>query len=183
MDIVTLIQEKKYLGREFLTWLWFQSDMNLGEITLEDATKFEIWLDNRVILEPDDEESGEKVICHGEHSEMYEARQALGQGKKITQARFKLSLNDQDWSFTLDDIWLNFKTCKTPKVMLDKGEDPEGLFFEKTFLIQEAVRLVEQLFFHFLKLRLSPEWQDTHLAAIKKWVHQPIPDKPEPERS
>ena len=170
MDMVSLVQEKRFLGREFLTWLWFQSDSHLGVITPEGSQTVEIWIDNKITLESDDQENVEKVICHGENSEMLEAREALSQGKKVTQASFKLCMNDTEWHFTLDDCWLNFRGCKTPKVMLDKKEDPDGLFFEKAFLLQEVVRIVEQLFFQFVKIRISPEWMTEHLPAIQNWI-------------
>ncbi len=54
--------------------------------------------------------------------------------------------------------------------MLDKKEDPDGLFFEKAFLLQEVVRIVEQLFFQFVKIRISPEWMTEHLPAIRNWI-------------
>ncbi|MEW5803247.1 MAG: hypothetical protein AB1847_14210 [bacterium] len=170
MDMVRLVQEKKFLGREFLTWLWFQSDSHLGVITPEGSQPVELWIDNKITLESEDQENVEKVICHGENSEMLEAREALSQGKKVTQASFKLSMNDAEWHFTLDDCWLNFRACKTPKVMLDKKEDPDGLFFEKAFLLQEVIRVVEQLFNQFMKIRISPEWMTEHLPAIQHWI-------------
>lgn len=170
MDMVSLVQDKKFLGREFLSWLWFQSDSNLGTVALDDSQNVEIWIDNKITLESEDQENVERVICHGENSEMLEAREALSQGKKVSQARFKLSLNEAEWYFTLDDCWLNFRTCKTPKVMLDKKEDPEGLFFEKTLLLQEVVRIIEQLFSQFIKIRISPEWTTKHLPAIRNWI-------------
>ncbi len=56
--------------------------------------------------------------------------------------------------------------------MLDKKEDPEGLFYEKTFLLQEAVRVVEQLFSQFIKIRISPQWAKNELPALQKWVQK-----------
>ena len=172
MDILSLIHNKKFFGREFLTWLWFQSDCKSGMIALDESQTVEIWVDNKIILESADEETLEKVICQGDSSEMLEARQALKQGKKVSQASFRLYIKDDEWRFTLDDCRLNFRTCKTPKIMLDKKEDPEGLFYEKTFLIQEAVRVVEQLFIQFIKIRISPQWTKNELPALQKWVQK-----------
>ncbi|MGA1825857.1 MAG: hypothetical protein ACMUIP_14475 [bacterium] len=170
MDIPSLVKNKKFLGREFLTWLWYESESNSGVITLEDSQNIEIWVDNKIILESDDGENKEKVICHGENSEMFEARQALRQGKKVSQASFKLCVNDEENNFILDDSWLNFRTCKTPKVLLDKKKDPGGLFFEKTLLLQKVVKAVDQLFSKFIKMRISPQWSQKHLPDIQNWV-------------
>ena len=62
MDILSLIHNKKFFGREFLTWLWFQSDSKSGMIALDESQKVEIWVDNKIILESADEETLEKVI-------------------------------------------------------------------------------------------------------------------------
>ncbi len=176
MDRLNLVQNKRFLGREFLTWLWFQSEKNLGVFSLKDEKNIELWIDNKIILESDDTENIERVSCHGENTEMYEARQALSQGKKVVQAAFKLSIDENEWRFTLDDCWLNFKTCKTPKIAYDKKEDPEGLFFEKTFLLQEAIRVVEELFLQFVKIRLCPDWPQKHLPFLQEWINH-APDK------
>ena len=32
MDLVDLIQEKKFLGQEFLAWLWFKSEERGGSV-------------------------------------------------------------------------------------------------------------------------------------------------------
>jgi len=172
MDILSLIQNKKFLGREFLTWLWFQSDSKSGMIALDESQTVEIWVDNKIILESADEETPEKVICQGDSSEMLEARQALIQGKKVSQACFRLYMKDDEWRFTLDDSRLDFRACKTPKIILDKKEDPEGLFYEKTFLLQEAVRVVEQVFIQFIKIRISPQWEKTELPALQQWIQK-----------
>ena len=172
MDMVSLIHTKKFIGREFLTWLWFQSDSKSGMVPVDESQTVEIWVDNKIVLESADEETLEKVICQGDSSEMLEARQALKQGKKVSQASFRLYMKDDEWRFSLDDSRLNFRTCRTPKIMLDKKEDPEGLFYEKTFLLQEAVRIIEQLFIRFVKIRISPQWKQSELPALRKWVQK-----------
>ncbi|MGA1871729.1 MAG: hypothetical protein ACMUJM_24645 [bacterium] len=170
MDVINLVKDKKFLGREFLTWLWFQSECNEGVMTLADAQSIELWIDNKIILESDEGENQEKVICHGENSEMFEARHALSQGKKVSQACFKLCINDDEFHVTLDDKWLNFRGCKTPKIMLDKNKDPEGLFFEKTLLLQKVVEAIDDLFSQFMKIRISSEWPAHHLPALQNWI-------------
>ncbi|MFH0926407.1 MAG: hypothetical protein V1872_12405 [bacterium] len=173
MDTVNLIKNKQFLGREFLTWLWFKSDTNSGVVNINDDKSVELWIDDKIVLESDElENNKEKVICHGEHSEMFEARQALNQGKKVSQANFKLNMNEEEWHFTLDDCWLNFRNCKPPKIILDKKEDPDGLFFEKTLLIEEATHTIDQLFSQFIQIRISPEWDHDHLPALQSWIQK-----------
>ena len=167
MDILDLLHKKEFLGREFLTWLWFKSEIQGGSFTLDNSQQAVLWFDDRVVLQSDGKEM---VTCQGENSELTEARHALREGKKVTQAKIKLIIGDNDWSFCLDSTWLNFKSLKTPRVMLDTKEDPEGLFYEKAHLLATPISTVEQLFTQFLKIRISTEWDKKEVPAIRQWM-------------
>jgi recombination associated protein RdgC len=56
--------------------------------------------------------------------------------------------------------------------MQDKEEDPDGIFYEKMFLIEEAVSAVDEIYSSFIKLRLSPEWTDQERPALVKWIRE-----------
>ncbi len=171
MDILDLLNNKEFLGREFLTWLWFRSETQEGMFTLDDSKQAVLWFDYKVVLQSD----GNAIVsCQGENSELTEARHALRDGKKVTQAKIKLIIGDNDWSFTLDSTWLNLRGVKTPRVMLDTKEDPEGLFYEKVFLLDTAVSTVEQLFVQFIKIRISDKWDSKEAPAIRKWIKEGI---------
>ena len=67
---------------------------------------------------------------------------------------------------------MNFSVFKTPKVVQDKGEDPDGVFYEKIFLMEEAVSAMDEIYSSFIKLRLSPEWADQERPALVKWISE-----------
>jgi recombination associated protein RdgC len=167
MDILELLHDKEFLGREFLTWLWFRSETQQGTFTLDDSQQAGLWFDDKVVLQS---EGKEIITCQGENSALTEARHALRDGKKVTQARIKLIIGDDEWSFCLDSGWLNFRGLKTPKVMLDTKEDPDGLFYEKVFLLDKVVSVVEQVFIQFLKVRISDQWNTKEAPAIRQWM-------------
>lgn len=171
MDILDLLNSKEFLGREFLTWLWFKSETQEGTFTLDKSKQAVLWFDDRVVLQS---AGNAMVTCQGESSELIEARHALRDGKKVTQAKIKLIVGDNDWSFTLDSTWLNLKGVKTPRVMLDTKEDPEGLFYEKASLLDTAISVVEQLFIQFIKIRISAKWDSKEVPAIRKWIKRGI---------
>ncbi|MCP4576857.1 MAG: hypothetical protein GY846_11290, partial [Deltaproteobacteria bacterium] len=54
--------------------------------------------------------------------------------------------------------------------MQDKKDDPDGLFYEKVFLIEEAVSAMDGIYAEFLKLRLSPKWSGEELPAFSRWI-------------
>jgi len=79
---------------------------------------------------------------------------------------------DYEYSFTLDSEWLNLKGFKTPKVMQDVDDDPDGIFYEKMYLIEQAVSALDTIFTQFIKLRTSPEWDESEKPALLKWISQ-----------
>ena len=174
MDLLELLQTREFIGREFLTWLWFKSETSEGLFSPEGADPCQLWLDDRVTLKSDGEEKVQQVICQGADSYLTEARHALMEGKKVTQARIKFIQGDNEWAFTLDAAWLNFRSLKPPKVMADIQEDPEGLFFERLHLIKKAEDILEAVFLDFVKLRISKKWYAEELPAFRNWIKKSL---------
>ena len=56
--------------------------------------------------------------------------------------------------------------------MQDDEEDPAGLFYEKFFLIEQAVSAMDAIFSTFIKLRLSPDWEGKELPALLEWIRE-----------
>jgi len=172
MQVLDKVRETESLGREFLVWLWFKTETGEGVFDLGEAGEAELWFDGRMTLQIEHDLGVETVTCTGDHPHMKEARFALSEKKDITQAMVKLSLGDNQWSFILDSTWMNFKSFKTPKVVQDKEEDPDGIFYEKMFLVEGAIAAVDIIFSSFIKLRISPEWETKERPALVKWINE-----------
>jgi hypothetical protein len=170
MQLLERVGSTEFIGREFLVWLWFKSETGEGSFPLGEARSAEIWYDGRIVLQPDQDDRDEKVICLGETSRSREARFALAERKAVTEAKIRLSIGDDEWSFILDATWLNFKSFKTPRVVQDDKEDPDGLFYEKFYLIEQALSALDAVFSSFIKLRLSADWEARELPALLQWV-------------
>ncbi len=172
MHLMERVEQAEFLGREFLAWLWFRSETSNGRFELGEGKLVELWFDRRIVLQSEEEEGVEKIVCTGDNPHLKEARYALSENKKITEAMVKLAIGDSEWTFVLDSTWLNFKNMKTPKTMVDKQEDPEGLFYEKYFLVDQAVAAIDGLLASFVRLRTSPEWEETELPALLAWIRE-----------
>ena len=160
------------LGRDFLLWLWFRSEMDECRFDLDEGGPVEIWVDRRMVLKADRGGRMEKLTCTGENYHFREARMALKDGKDLTEILVKLRMGDHEWQFVMDSTWLNFKSMRTPKVVLDKNEDPDGIFYEKIYLIEQGVGVMDTLFARFIKLRLSPDWKEEELPLLKEWLEK-----------
>ena len=169
MDILEKVVETEMLGRDFLVWIWFKSEINGGIIDLKDGEQAEIHFDGKITLQSEGDESVEKVVCTGINARLREARFALSEYKKVTEASIKLVIGDEEWFFALDSAWMNFKSFKTPKVEQD-DDDPDGLFYEKIGLLETAVKQVDAIYEAYIKLRVSDEWKERELPAIRRWV-------------
>lgn len=172
MALLEKVRKTEFLGRDFLLWLWFRSETGDGRFDLGEDGIVEIWFDNMVTLQSESDDRKETIRCSGENCLLKEARFALTMNKKITQAMIKLIIEENEWSFVLDSTWLDFRTLKTPKVIQDNREDPEGLFYEKIFLVEQAVSVINAVFASYIRERLSPEWKNQTLPALTEWINE-----------
>jgi recombination associated protein RdgC len=75
------------------------------------------------------------------------------------------------WQFTVKGESLNISSLITPKTDLpDSNEDIEGAVLEKIFLYERVVALLDYLFKHFSKLRVSSSWQSKAVSKMIDWV-------------
>ncbi|MDY6882136.1 MAG: hypothetical protein V2J25_08950 [Desulfatiglans sp.] len=170
MQLLERVRETEFLGNEFLVWLWFRAETDRGAFDLGKRGTAEIWFDGKITLRSETERGVETITCTSQTANMKEARFALAEDKKIVQAALKLDIGDDQWSFVIDSTWMNFRTLRTPKVHQDIKEDPDGVFYEKIFLIEEAVSAMDQIYQLFIELRVSPEWTTREHPALVKWI-------------
>ncbi len=179
MDLVDIIAEKRFLGQEFLTWLWFKSEQRGGSIQMGDAGDITIVFEKHMLLEYGEGDSHEKLVCQGLQAEMNEARTGLKMGKKIEQARILMGIGEYEWNFTLKASLFDYKSVKPPKTMAstEESDDPdaiEGRILEKISLHEQAVKTIDELFRMFLTVRVSAEWE-TELVQMRNWIHKEMP--------
>jgi hypothetical protein len=175
MDLVDLIAEKRFLGQEFLTWLWWKSEERGGTIALPTIGDVTVVFEKHMLLEFGEGESSEKIICSGLQAELQEARTGLQMGKKLEQARIVLGHNSYEYSFTLAAALMEFRNVRLPKTEStenDRGDNPEeveGIILERIFLFEELIRLVNVIFLEFLKVRVGEGWRD-ELIKVREWI-------------
>lgn len=174
MDLVDLIVEKRFLGQEFLTWLWWKSEERGGSIELPGQGDILVIFEKHMLLEFGEGEASEKLICSGLQSELQEARTGLTMGKKLEQARIRLAQNEHEWNVTLTATLMEFRSVRLPKTEgTEQGsnnpEELEGMVLERIFLFEELVRLINDLFRIFLAIRVGEQWRG-EVLKIKTWI-------------
>jgi len=174
MDLVDLIREKRFLGQEFLTWLWYQSEVNSGLIQVKDFGAIEIWFEERMVLDSGRDNFRQSVTCQGRNLSLAEAKTALRQGKKVSQARLRLVTADHEWRLTVKAEGFEMTGMSLPKT-LEPHEEEAGLagrLLDRTALVQEIIDLLDRLFAQFLSVRLSDAWSEHELAGIRRWLRE-----------
>ncbi|MDR3357878.1 MAG: hypothetical protein LBN96_03265 [Desulfovibrio sp.] len=158
------------LGQEFLTWLWYQSDTAPGAFTDKNGVAFSVFMEQRIVVQLGEGDARETASVTGAFSPLREARFGLGTGKKVARAQIRLEKEDLAFRFTLRAEDFSLVSVKTPKLdAIDPDDDPDALLLEKFYLLEVCVDLLDSLYSHFLRLRLSPGWLD-EVAHIGRWL-------------
>jgi recombination associated protein RdgC len=159
------------LGREFLTWLWFKSEERGGAVQVPGAGDLEVSFARRLALESGGGEYSESIVCQGLHAGLKEGKAAILEGKKVKEARIQLGVGTEKFEFTLKGDSFQFQTLRLPEGIEEEEEtDRGGRLLERIYLMEKAVKAVDQLFSAFLKRRLSPQWSGEEVPRIKKWL-------------
>jgi DNA recombination-dependent growth factor C len=164
------LEEGRFLGHEFLTWLWFFIETSAGIVQYAEDKLAEPALGERMVLTLPSE-GKEKVVCTTQAYALHEARTALQQGKMVHEMQIAFKAGDNDYQLTLDSMLFAVKGLKTPKQLAGSDEeDPDGRFLEKMFFLEEVAAILNTLYKQFLDLRLSSEWESTTLPQLKQWI-------------
>jgi recombination associated protein RdgC len=173
MDFLDILREKAFLGREFLTWLWFKSEQTGGSIEIEGGKVIEVVFHDRMTLDLTDVDTPQIVTIKGEFSELREGLAAIREGKKIEEARISIKNSDNEFSMIIKGSWFSFGSLRTPRTApIEEGgeEDTEAAFLEKMGLIEEGMGLIDSLFERFVKIRTSESWNIEEIPKIRKWA-------------
>jgi len=169
-------QEKQadasFLGREFLTWLWFKSEERNGRIAIPGKEEVEVHFLRRIVLESGAGEYSETVVCQGLHADLREGKAALREGKRVRESRIELKRDNQDWEFTFKADPFQFQSMRLPTSAGEdeEGADREGRILERIYTIEGATKTMDELFEFFLRRRLSAEWTSEEIPKLKKWL-------------
>ncbi|VFQ43784.1 hypothetical protein [Desulfoluna butyratoxydans] len=172
LDIAVLYNKYKFLGHEFLTWLWFTLENDPERLKDDEGMPVQLTVGNRIVLEVIREESTvESVTIKGDNADLSEGIVAIRKGALVTEISLAYKKGDLGWSFTLKGENFNITGLKTPETPpVESGDETEGAVIDKLFLSREVVDLTGGLFRDFVRLRISEAWKKETVPAIKGWL-------------
>ncbi|HEY2511160.1 MAG TPA: hypothetical protein VGI39_09900 [Polyangiaceae bacterium] len=196
MQLVDRIEKRRFVGREFLIWLWFESETFEGTLHVAAHGEFGLWIERSLVLTSGKEGTR---IKGAQPAYGREAKESLCRGKLPESAGFHLVQGDRESSFTLRAERLGVAALKLPTVLgAEADEAPVALlegpkrppkrkredkarqdaresdeaheaFYERMQLTRDFEVLVEALYADFLAIRLGDSW-DAIAAVMRSWA-------------
>ena len=196
MHLADRIEKRRFVGRELLLWLWFESELFEGTLSTKEHGEFGLWIERNIALSAGKEATR---IKGSQPASGREAKESLRRGKLPEAASFHLVQGDRESSFTLKAEQLGIVTLKLPTVLgaadeeaapaLDvprrppprrkketraqeerrESDEEHEAFYERMHLTRQFEELLEALYRDFLALRLGPGWSDV-TRAMRAWA-------------
>jgi hypothetical protein len=193
MQLVDRIEKRRFVGREFLLWLWFESE--LFDATLRTAAhgSFGLWLEKRLTLSV---EKRSTRIVGPSPGYGREAKEALLAGQLPESAGIRVAIREQETGFFLKAEGLAIGGLKLATVLdrkeeqapalvremtggnrrkkkskkQDADDDAHELFYERMQLTAELEEIIEALYADFRTLRLSATWDEHVVPTMRAWA-------------
>ena len=193
MDVFERIELRRFVGRELLLWLWFESEIFEATLTTKTHGSFGLWLEGRLVLSAGQEVTSIKGTMPGHHRE---AKEALLRGKMPGLASLHLSWADQDATFTLKAETMAIAGLKLPRKESEsaaaatgegtiapprrprrKAPAPPNIpddeaheeLYERMRVTREIEGIIGALYRDFLALRLGLAWSALVAPALEAW--------------
>ena len=171
LDIAVAYNRYKFLGNEFLTWLWFMIETDQNRLRRYDPDLVSLNIGSRLVLENTHNNAKETVTIKGEDANLEEGLLALKKGAVVTEIHLSYKTGAQHWQFSLKGESLNISNLKLPETgPVETPEDLESVVIEKAYLVEKVIGLINNLFSHFVKLRVSNKWRNQTVSQIRKWA-------------
>jgi hypothetical protein len=172
LDLALAYNRYRFLGDEFLTWLWFliEKDQNAFRTIDPDCTGVEVG--TRIVLENRKGKSLERISIRGDDAGLEEGRLALKKGALLTELSLIFKTGEYQWEFSLKGESLNLSSLKTPGPSLPLNpEEMESYFLNKAEHINKIINFVELAFKKFVRIRVTSKWPTKIVPNMKKWIN------------
>ncbi len=177
LDLSVAFNRYKFLGHEFLTWLWYtiESDVKtLKEVVPEISA---LGIGSRIVIENRTTDNMESITIRGDDAGLEEGMLALKKGALVAEMSLEMKTGEFEWRFLLKGESLDLSGLKTPETegLASRGtseEEQDGAVLEKIYLYEKAIGLVNDLYRHFIRLRVSRDWDQNIIPLLKNWVSQ-----------
>lgn len=159
------VNDRTFFGREFLTWLWYRTDVAEGMFE-SGKDRIAAAIVKTMHLDCDFKVTGSDTVRNDGPGSTPEARAALTTGKQPTRAGLILGGRSGEYALMFDGPRFTVSSLKLPDPSEGDRHDQLRERFEQ---VTEVAGLLDVLFGLFLGRRASSDWAD-ELAGMKSWA-------------
>jgi len=191
------LTDRRFLGREFLTWLVYHADGSDGgllegedgaalELDLSDdagsgrfeasdrCEAFRVLIGERVILKALGDGSGEITARGAATGSSADVRYAIAGGLTVREVDLLFARGDRIWQAAASAENFDLKRVKLPSLLSE--EDSERAH-ERLQLISDLDAMLRAAYDAFLRARLHPAWQTETIPRLRVWLARSILEK------
>lgn len=156
-----------FLGKEFLSWLWYQIDSDDGPLQVRNGHTVTVMVDRTIRLQCDFKLTGTDVITADSPTSLPEARAALRVGKQPTRLGLILGTPVGEFRLTLDGPRWAVTGLSVPEE--ESEADPRAQLEQRFESIADAANVLDAMFELFILRRIDRGW-DRDLQSMAAWA-------------
>ena len=193
MQLADRIEKRRFVGREFLLWIWCESEIFDATLSTKEHGSFGMWIERQIVLS-----AGKEVtrIKGTQPAAGREAKEAIRRGKLPETAGSHLSLGERETTFTLKAEQLSVAGLSLPTVLggaddeaprlldepsgrpppkkrregSDRADAGHEVFYERMQLTTDFEAVIASLYRDFLALRLGIAWSTVVVPVLRAWA-------------
>lgn len=169
-ELKFLQTNRNFLGREFLTWLWFKSETQNHKIKTKNLGEFQLFIDNKIILSSASGSVRENSLKGNSPAYAREASAALSSGKLLSEAKFILQNQELHWSFSISADDLSLRTIRLPNVAKETSKEH---FTQRIAYGRMLNDIIDELYKEYMDLRLTNKFKE-EANLIREWLEAKI---------
>lgn len=160
--------ERGFLAREFLGWLWFHVLVREGLVRGTRCGEVAVSMHKSMHLACGYGSGGRVGLRCDAPAAASEARAALAAGKWPVRAGLMLSSADGTWELTFDAQRWTVSGLHVPR---EDADDAHTIQLDRLDAMARLSALLEDLYGSFLRIRLSESWSREHVA-MRRWAQE-----------
>ncbi len=157
-------------GHDFMTWLWFQSELNPDKVPAADQGTVGVLVEGPLTLVMEGGGAHEISLRKGNPTVSAEAKAGLEAGKKLRKATVNLVRGDQVWRFGLDGETFAVRSLKL--VTSEGVVDAVSRFQDRMLQVEMIKDILIGLYKAFLEVRKDPEVWSRTVKEMQDWVQK-----------
>jgi len=171
IDIAIAYQRYKFIGLEFLTWLWFVLETDPELFREIDSELISCRVGKRLVLENRKKDQLETVTIKGDAPGLEEARTALKKGAMIAEMDLSMKTAQLAWDFSIKGENLSFSGLRLPTMRVNEAEESiDDILNERLRVMENAICMTDALYHRFIKIRISRNWDEQVVPRVHKWI-------------